>query len=40
MRWHRIAAPNGVADVPRLGFEVAEHVASPNATHIVLNKRE
>src|ERR1700730_3284812 len=26
-------------DVPRLGFEVAEHVASPNATHIVLNKR-
>jgi hypothetical protein len=29
-------------DVPRLGFEVAEHVhvASPNATHIVLNKRK
>jgi dihydrofolate reductase len=27
-------------DVPRLGFEVAEHVASPNATPIVLNKRK
>src|ERR1700757_4665183 len=27
-------------DVPGLGFEVAEHVASPNATHIVLNKRK
>src|SRR4249920_471013 len=27
-------------DVPRLGFEVAEHVASPNATHIVLSKRK
>ena len=27
-------------DVPRLGFEVAEHVASPNATHIALSKRK
>src|SRR5260370_12525166 len=26
--------------LPRLGFEVPEHVASPNATHIGLNKRK
>ena len=26
-------------DAPRLGYECAEHVATPNATHIVIAKR-
>ena len=26
-------------DMPRLGYQCSEHVATPNATHVVLTKR-